>query len=162
MAVKRSVKYNYESLANAIVKQAYDDYIASMKPIAPGKDQLYKRSRAVYLRDDCESFFRGEWYTTLTALPPEILIKAAITEKQKGIVYDWLSVLMATKKGRRIRKRTINMHFADRKKAGNALVKKIRKNLGICEMSYDSRRAEYAARKKWRKSRIKKEEKRKN
>ena len=148
MSVKRSVKYNYESLANAVVKQAYDDFIDALKPVAPGHDQHIKRDHKTYMRDDVESFFRGGWYGTLTALPPEILTRAAFKEKQRMITYDWLDVVNRAKWLRFKKKRKCN--FAFRKNTSANGKNKIN----------DKRHEEYEAKVKWRKHRIKDEDKR--
>ena len=60
----------YESLANAIVIQAAKDYKTAYK-----KSQ--KRSKCKETQrelDDLESFFRSDWYKTLTAVDGEYLM----------------------------------------------------------------------------------------
>ena len=143
MSVKRSTKYNYESLANAIIKQAFEDYVYALKPVAPGFDQHSKRDYKAHLRDDCESFFRGGWYDTLTALPPEILTRAAIMEKRKGQVYDWLGVLNRAKMSRFKARRKIGFQF---KKCTTAKDK---------NKIHDKRHIEYIERVQRRKRRLK-------
>ena len=147
MATKRSVKYNYESLANAIIKQAYDDLVFSVQPEPHGAHRQYRRYSKMYLRDDCVTFFTGRWYSTLTALPPEILLNAALLEKQKGIVYDWLDILFRDRRLTHKHKKQVDFSFRTvRTKGGRKLIK-------------DKRFQEYEAKKRWRKARIKKEEK---
>lgn len=61
----------YESLANAIVFQAAEDYrtvlqVLSIRPY----DKDFISEKESLLR-----FFRSEWYTYLTKLNPEVLIR---------------------------------------------------------------------------------------
>ena len=54
----------FEELANAIVIQAAKDYRAALKKLKK------------YPRDaDCESFFRSSWYSTLTSVDGELLMR---------------------------------------------------------------------------------------
>lgn len=66
----------YENLANAIILQAVDDY----------RDALARLCRFPY---DCDSqrsqaeierFFRSKWFSVLTAIDPEVLIKRLRSE----------------------------------------------------------------------------------
>lgn len=101
----------------------------------------------MYLRDDCVTFFTGRWYATLTTLPPEILLNAALLEKQKGIVYDWLDILFRDRRLTHKHKKQVDFGFRTvRIKGDRKLIK-------------DKRFQEYEAKKRWRKARIKKEEK---
>jgi len=62
---------SYERLANAIVLQAVKDYRFAMKRLA-----IYPRNdSALYTKLEIERFFRSDWYTLLTTVDPETLIK---------------------------------------------------------------------------------------
>ncbi|MDW7651722.1 MAG: hypothetical protein SCK29_14440 [Bacillota bacterium] len=67
----------YERLANAIVFQAVRDYRNTLKMLKKHP----KNGSALYTKREVERFFRSNWYTTLTAVDPEMLI-----EKLKGEV----------------------------------------------------------------------------
>ena len=61
----------YESLANAIVMQAVKDY-------RDAKHKLKKKPRnenAKAVRDECERFFLSEWFTTLTDVDGQMILK---------------------------------------------------------------------------------------
>ena len=62
---------NYENLANAIVKQAAKDWQSAMKRLRkkPGN----KAAQAQ--RDECEQFFRSDWFTVLTGVDGEFLMR---------------------------------------------------------------------------------------
>ncbi len=61
----------YEDLANAIVLQAVKDYRDSSKRLKkyPNKDT------DLFTIQEVEQFFRSDWYSTLTTIDPEILIR---------------------------------------------------------------------------------------
>ncbi len=61
----------YEDLANAIVLQAVKDYRDSLKRLKkyPNKDT------DLFTIQEVEQFFRSDWYSTLTTIDPEILIR---------------------------------------------------------------------------------------
>ena len=61
----------YEDLANAIVLQAVKDYRESLKRLKkyPNKDT------DLFVIQKVEQFFRSDWYSTLTTIDPEILIR---------------------------------------------------------------------------------------
>lgn len=60
-----------ENLANAIIKQACDDWLNSdYLRIGDQKEE----NGTYYNRDECEQFFRSQWFGTLTGLDPEYLI----------------------------------------------------------------------------------------
>lgn len=61
----------YENLANAIILQAVKDY-------RQARHKLKKRPKNEAAREtitECESFFRSDWFTTLTAVDGEALLK---------------------------------------------------------------------------------------
>lgn len=61
----------YEKLANAIVLQTVKDYRSALKRLAKHP----RNDSAIYTKGEVERFFRSEWYTSLTAVNPEMLIK---------------------------------------------------------------------------------------
>ena len=61
----------YESLANAIVLQAVKDYRDAMKKLSRGRSN--KTAEAT--RDECLRFFRSGWFSVLTSVDPEYLIR---------------------------------------------------------------------------------------
>ena len=61
----------YEKLANAIVIQAAKDYRFALKRLAK-----YPRNQSdLYTKKEIESFYRSEYFTMLTSVDPEILIR---------------------------------------------------------------------------------------
>lgn len=61
----------FEELANAIVIQAAKDYMKALKKL-----KKYSRdAEAKHTRKDCESFFRSSWYSTLTSVDGELLMR---------------------------------------------------------------------------------------
>ncbi len=61
----------YEDLANAIILQAVKDYRNALIKL-----KKHPISRiALNTKQEVEQFFRSNWYTYLTALDPEILIR---------------------------------------------------------------------------------------
>ena len=71
------MKDSYEMLANAIILRAVRDYRDSLKKLKKHP----KNKSALYTKREVEQFLRSDWYTTLTAVDPEMLI-----EKLKGEV----------------------------------------------------------------------------
>lgn len=66
----------YENLANAIVLRAVEDYRDALKRLAGfPHDHDGKGTKA-----EVERFFRSGWFSTLTALDPEILIEKLTME----------------------------------------------------------------------------------
>lgn len=61
----------FEELANAIVLQAVKDYRAALKKLK----KCPRDTDARQMRNDCESFFRSSWYSTLTSLDGELLMR---------------------------------------------------------------------------------------
>ena len=65
------MKDGYEELANAIVLQAVKDWRKAVKT-------LKKRPRyeaAKQMRDDCERFFRSEWFEELTSVDGSVILR---------------------------------------------------------------------------------------
>lgn len=61
----------YEDLANAIVLQAVKDWRKAVKT-------LKKRPRyeaAKQMRDDCERFFRSDWFEELTNVDGSVILR---------------------------------------------------------------------------------------
>ena len=61
----------YEDLANAIVLQAVKDWRKAVKT-------LKKRPRyeaAKQMRDDCEWFFRSDWFEELTSVDGSVILR---------------------------------------------------------------------------------------
>lgn len=62
---------NYENLANEIILRAVDDYRDALKRLASFPyDRDSRRTKA-----EVERFLRSGWFSVLTALDPEILIR---------------------------------------------------------------------------------------
>lgn len=62
---------NYEDLANAIVLQAATDYRKVLRDLKRNPNY----TPALRDKAEIESFFRSEWYQTLTPISGELLIK---------------------------------------------------------------------------------------
>ena len=61
----------YENLANAIVLSAVKDYREASKKLARGR----RNKEAQQTKDECLQFFRSKWFTVLTSVDPEFLIR---------------------------------------------------------------------------------------
>lgn len=61
----------YEGLANGIILQAVKDYRDANKKLARGR----KNQDASRMKQECLRFFRSGWFSALTAIDPEFLIK---------------------------------------------------------------------------------------
>lgn len=61
----------YEKLANAIVLQAVKDYRKTLKILKKHP----KNGTALYTKREVERFFRSDWYASLTAVDPAMLIE---------------------------------------------------------------------------------------
>ncbi len=61
----------YENLANAIIVQAAEDYRKALRSLSCNPDN---RS-AQYERCSIERFFRSGWFSVLTSMDPELLIR---------------------------------------------------------------------------------------
>lgn len=138
---------SYSNLANAIIKQAYMDLVWSMRMTAPFSSGDYKatyeKGKKRRIRDDCNEFFNGDWYKTLTTLDPAIFYERAYTEKAKSRVGEWMYVLQLNERRRCNRAKKMNWGFRVR---GNRII--------------DKRYYEYKKRVRARKKRMKEQEKR--
>ena len=61
----------YEELANAIVLQAVRDYREAVKKLSRER----KNRDAQFTKEECLRFFRSKWFSQLTELDPEFLIR---------------------------------------------------------------------------------------
>ena len=61
----------YENLANAIILQAVKDYRAARKKLKYHP----KNKEAKLMVEDCERFFRSDWFTVLTSIDGAVLLK---------------------------------------------------------------------------------------
>ena len=61
----------YERLANEIILQAVKDYRDAIKKLARGR----KNSDAESMKAECIRFFRSTWFSTLSDVDPEFLIR---------------------------------------------------------------------------------------
>lgn len=71
----------YENLANAIVLQAVKDWRMAVRT-------LKKRPRyeaAKQMRDECERFFRSEWFEELTDVDGSVILRKL---KQEENIHD--------------------------------------------------------------------------
>ncbi len=67
---------NYENLANAIILQAVRDYRTALKCL-----KLTPNNRkALSDKEEIERFFRSKWYSTLTSVDGEMLIRSLSEE----------------------------------------------------------------------------------
>lgn len=66
----------YEKLANAIILQAVKDYRDALKRLR--KHPRNDTARAT--KEEVERFFRSDWYSALTDVDPELLIRKLIEE----------------------------------------------------------------------------------
>ena len=61
----------YEELANAIILQAVKDYRDANKKLKKGR----KNTEAERMKNECLRFFRCGWFSQLTDVDPEFLIR---------------------------------------------------------------------------------------
>ena len=72
MAVSKNLAEDpYERLANAIVLQAVDDYSRALKAVKRNPSNRTAIDEALQI----ERFFRSGWYSTLTSVDGEYLIR---------------------------------------------------------------------------------------
>jgi len=62
---------SYENLANAIILRAVEDYRAAQRDLEYNPSY----SPALYTVSEVERFFRSGWFSTLTSLDGEVLIR---------------------------------------------------------------------------------------
>lgn len=63
---------NYENLANAIILQAVKDYQTALKCL----DRNPSNRSAQFDKAEVERFFRSQWYSALTNVDGELLIRS--------------------------------------------------------------------------------------
>ena len=61
----------YENLANAIVLQAVKDWRKAVKTLK--KRPRYETTKQ--MRDECERFFRSEWFEELTSVDGSVILR---------------------------------------------------------------------------------------
>ena len=69
---------SYEKLANAIVLQAVKDYRTALKRVA----RRPKDRDGLATKNECERFFRSSWFSVLTGIDPEMLMRKLQMEVQ--------------------------------------------------------------------------------
>lgn len=63
----------FQMLADAIVEKAVNDYCNALK------GRGYKNKSAAVVKDECERFFRSDWFTSLSPLDGETVIQRLST-----------------------------------------------------------------------------------
>lgn len=63
---------NYENLANAIILQAVKDYRVALKCLKVNP----RNKTALADKEEIERFFRSEWFSVLTSVDGEMLIRS--------------------------------------------------------------------------------------
>lgn len=63
---------NYENLANAIILQAVKDYRMALKSLKANR----RNRTAMADKDEIERFFRSDWFSVLTSVDGEMLIRS--------------------------------------------------------------------------------------
>jgi len=63
---------NYENLANAIILQAVKDYRMALKCLRANPKNRTARAD----KDELDRFFRSQWFTVLTSVDGEMLIRS--------------------------------------------------------------------------------------
>lgn len=61
----------YDDLANGIVLQAVKDYRDANKKLSRGR----RNNEAERMENECLRFFRSRWFSALTEIDPEFLIR---------------------------------------------------------------------------------------
>lgn len=67
---------NWQSLANAIILQASEDYRVVLRCLKA----MSGHRKALAYKDEIESFFRSDWFMILTAVDGEMLIHSLTAE----------------------------------------------------------------------------------
>ena len=62
-----------ESLANGIIIQAAKDYRSACVRVRNPRSR--KKDEAERMKEECLRFFRSQWFTQLTRMEPEFLIR---------------------------------------------------------------------------------------
>ena len=63
---------NYENLANAIILQAVKDYRMALKSLKANP----RNRTAMADKDEIDRFFRSDWFSVLTSVDGEMLIRS--------------------------------------------------------------------------------------
>lgn len=63
---------NYENLVNAIILQAVKDYRMALKSLKANP----RNRTAMADKDEIERFFRSDWFSVLTSVDGEMLIRS--------------------------------------------------------------------------------------
>ena len=71
----------YEALALAVVMQAVSDWRAAVRKLRRRPNNYRAKQR----REDCEAFFRSEWFTAMTGANGSYILR--VLKKEEG-VYD--------------------------------------------------------------------------
>ena len=71
----------YENLANAIVLQAVKDWRKAVKTLK--KHPRYEPAKQ--MKEDCERFFRSEWFEELTSVDGSVILRKL---KQEENIHD--------------------------------------------------------------------------
>ena len=78
MMPRVSKKEAYENLANAIILNACEEHQSAYRAMKTyswdKKCKEYIRAKSIY--DDCERFFKGEWFKALTTIDGEALLES--------------------------------------------------------------------------------------
>lgn len=61
----------YERIANAVIILAAKDYLCALRKL----ERNPKNDGAIMMRESVERFFRSEWYSALTSVDGEFLIR---------------------------------------------------------------------------------------
>lgn len=75
---------NEQVLAQAIIEQASEDYRTALKKLSKHPDNAL----AIHTVNECEIFFRGEWFQMLTTLDGETLIRMLKDSTLKKIKHN--------------------------------------------------------------------------
>ena len=67
---------NYENFANAIILQAVKDYRMALKCLKANPKNRTARAD----KDEIDRFFRSQWFTVLTSVDGEMLIRSLTME----------------------------------------------------------------------------------
>lgn len=67
----------YENLANAIIVQAFEDHMGAVRTMRTfAWDKKCKEYvNALRTKNECERFFRSEWFKVLTSVDGEVLLR---------------------------------------------------------------------------------------
>lgn len=77
-----------EELSNAIVKQAFDDYISALAKEKKLDEAVKKNNERL---KDCMRFFKSDWCKQLTNVEPKVIIKIAEIKAKYSLWRDALA-----------------------------------------------------------------------